>query len=437
MSDPRDEDFLKEITDMLDRPAPSSSREPPSAQRRRKKRRRFPFLAVWTVLLAGALLFACFRYMQSRGEQSASLEESIPSGAAADGDTLTIAAAGDINITQALLDSARGADGAYDFSRMLLGAAPLLSGADLTVADLEVNFCGAPYDPERYNAPESLLAALAEAGVDLVQTANTASVYNGIAGLQSTLETIHQAGLLPVGTFATEQEAKQSKGFTMVEVKGFRVAFVAFTKGVGNLRLPEGAERCVNLLYNDYNTTYQDVDAKGIREILSQVQAEGPDITIALLHWGSEYDRAVSKTQEEIRDLMLQGGVDVILGTHSHLVGPVEMTTAQSGTMLTAYGLGDLMSTGEGSDDSQGMVLKLEFTKQGNETSLTGYHCDPIYLAGNGKTGTGAFEVINTRDEISLYESQYVDRVSQEMYETLKQSLEEVEASIKAREQES
>lgn len=67
MSDPRDEDFLKEITDMLDRPAPSSSREPPSAQRRRKKRRRFPFLAVWTVLLAGALLFACYRYMQSRG----------------------------------------------------------------------------------------------------------------------------------------------------------------------------------------------------------------------------------------------------------------------------------------------------------------------------------------------------------------------------------
>ena len=45
--------------------------------------------------------------------------------------------------------------------------------------------------------------------------------------------------------------------------------------------------------------------------------------------------------------------------------------------------------------------------------------------------------MINTRDEISLYESQYVDRVSQEMYETLKQSLEEVEASIKAREQES
>ena len=77
-----------------------------------------------------------------------------------EGDTLTIAAAGDVNVTQALLDSTRGADGSYDFSRMILGAAPLLSGADLTVADLEVNFCGAPYDPAAYNAPESLLTAL-------------------------------------------------------------------------------------------------------------------------------------------------------------------------------------------------------------------------------------------------------------------------------------
>lgn len=437
MSNPRDEDFLKEITDLLDKPAPSSSREPPTGRQRRKKRRRFPFLAVCTILLAGTLLFACFRYVQSRGKEPASLDESTPSSLATEGDTLTIAAAGDINITQRLLDSARQSDGAYDFSRMLLGAAPLLSGADLTVANLEVNFCGAPYDPAQYNAPESLLTALTEAGVDLVQTANTVSVYNGIAGLQSTLETVNQAGLLPVGTFATEQEAKRSKGFTMVEIKGFRVAFVAFTKGVGNLRLPEGAERCVNLLYTDYNTTYQDVDTEGIQKILSQVQAEGPDITIALLHWGSEYDRDISRTQEEIRDLMLQGGVDVILGTHSHLVGPVEMTTDQSGAMLTAYGLGDLMSTGDVSRDSQGLVLKLEFTKSGNETSLTGYHWDPIYLAGMGKTGTGAFEVVNTRDEISLYESQYVGRVSQEMYEALKQSLEEVESSVKAREEKS
>lgn len=435
MSDPHEEDFLKEITSMLDKPEASAPRTSPAVHRRARKRRRFPWLAMWTVLLAGALIFACARYFQD------GKEEPEPSGAsssmAVDGDTLTIAAAGDINITQALLDSANKGDRSFDFSDMILGAAPLLSGADLTVANLEVNFCGAPYDPAAYNAPESLLTALAEAGVDLVQTANTVSVYNGVAGLNSTLEAVEQAGLLPVGTFSTEKDAKQAKGFTMVETKGFRVAFVAFTKGVGNLRLPEGAEHCVNLLYTDYNTTYQNVDTEGIRRVLSRVQSEKPDIVIALLHWGSEYDSSISRTQEEIRDLMLQGGVDVILGTHSHLVGPLEMTTAQGETMLTAYSLGNLMSTSEESEDSQGLVCKLEFTKNGDQTELTGYHYDPIYLAGKGKTGTGTFEILNIRDEISLYESQYVGRVSQEVYEALKRSLEKVELSVKGREKES
>ena len=435
MSDPHEEDFLKEITSMLDKPEASAPRTSPAVHRRARKRRRFPWLAMWTVLLAGALIFACARYFQD------GKEEPEPSGAsssmAVDGDTLTIAAAGDINITQALLDSANKGDRSFDFSDMILGAAPLLSGADLTVANLEVNFCGAPYNPAAYNAPESLLTALAEAGVDLVQTANTVSVYNGVAGLNSTLEAVEQAGLLPVGTFSTEKDAKQAKGFTMVETKGFRVAFVAFTKGVGNLRLPEGAEHCVNLLYTDYNTTYQNVDTEGIRRVLSRVQSEKPDIVIALLHWGSEYDSSISRTQEEIRDLMLQGGVDVILGTHSHLVGPLEMTTAQGETMLTAYSLGNLMSTSEESEDSQGLVCKLEFTKNGDQTELTGYHYDPIYLAGKGKTGTGTFEILNIRDEISLYESQYVGRVSQEVYEALKRSLEKVELSVKGREEES
>ena len=196
MSDPHDEDFLKEITDMLDKPEASAPRTPPVTHRRPRRRRRFPWLACGTMLLTGALIFACFRYVQDRGRESAA-STTPTTTVAGEGDTLTIAAAGDVNVTQALLDSARGADGSYDFSRMILGAAPLLSGADLTVADLEVNFCGAPYDPAAYNAPESLLTALSGAGVDLVQTANTVSVYNGVAGLSSTLPPPEGCGLRP------------------------------------------------------------------------------------------------------------------------------------------------------------------------------------------------------------------------------------------------
>lgn len=436
MSDSKEQDYLNEIYEMLNRPtSPGLQKPPPENPPKRKKRRRrsFPWLGIFAVVLTGALLFAIGRYRRDLNNPPV-VAESVPASITAqDGDTLTIAAAGDINITEEILRSAQQSDGAYDFSEMLLGMVPSLSGADLTVADLEVNCLGAPYDPAQYNAPEGLLSALAESGVDLVQTANTVSIYNGMSGLHSTLAAVRNAGLIPVGTFATEQEAKEAKGFTLVEVKGFRVAFVAFTKGVGNLRIPDGAEYSMNLLYHDYNTTYQDVNTDGIREVLSQVQSEKPDITIALLHWGSEYNSTVSESQEEIRDLMLEGGVDVILGTHSHLVGPLEMTDSPDGRMLTAYSLGNLLSTSEESGANQGIVLQLQFTKTADGVTLTDYSYDPLYLAGEDETASGKMEIWNTADQVALYESSYVGRVSDEIYESLKGALEEVEASVQAR----
>lgn len=66
MSDPHDEDFLKEITDILDKPEASAPRTSPVTHRRPRRRRRFPWLACGTMLLTGALIFACFRYVQDR-----------------------------------------------------------------------------------------------------------------------------------------------------------------------------------------------------------------------------------------------------------------------------------------------------------------------------------------------------------------------------------
>lgn len=390
----------------------------------RRRRRRGPFLWLPMAILVVALLLVLAMCRERASRETVSVpitQPTEPMAAAKEGDTLTIAAGGDINISQALLDSARQPDNSYDFSKILLGAAPLLSDADLTVADLEVNFCG-QVDASMHQAPESLLTALSAAGVDLAQTANTVSVYNGIAGLSSTLDAVRQAGLTPVGTFATPEEYKDSGGYTIVECKGFRVAFVAFTKGVGNLNLPDGSEQCVNLLYTDYSTTYQNVDTEGIQAVLSRVQAEKPDITIALLHWGSEYDDEISRTQEKIRSLMLSRGVDVILGTHSHLVGPI----LEEDGALTAYSLGNLLSVDENSGANQGVILNLEFTKTAVGASLTGYHYDPVYLADGSETGTGRYALINTENAIGLYESSYIDRVSQEVYESLCKSRDQI-----------
>lgn len=399
--------------------------EQPRAVRRRRRRRRSGGIWILILLVAAGLVISVVQYRRDMEAPVKTVTAPTePFAAAGEGEKITIAAAGDINISRELLQSARLADGTYDFTNVFMGVSPLLSGEDLTVADLEVNFCGEPCDPDAYQAPESLLEALSASGVDLVQTANTVSVYNGIAGLSSTMEAVERSGLTPVGTFATGEDYEQSGGYTIVEEKGFRIAFVAFTKGVGNLKLPEGSEHCVNLLYKDYNTTYQEVDNQGIQAVLGRVQGENPDITVALLHWGSEYDDEVSKTQEEIRKLMLENGVDVILGTHSHLVGEIDADLGAGS--LTAFSLGNLLSVDETSGANQGIVLKLEFTMLGGEAKLTDYTYEPVYLAKGEETGTGRYALLDTNKEISLYESSYIDRVTQAVYESLCKSRDKV-----------
>ena len=126
------------------------------------------------------------------------------------------------------------------------------------------------------------------------------------------------------GTFADSAEFRRSGGYEIVEVEGIRIALIAFTKGMDNLGLPAGSEDCVNLLYEDYSTDYKKVDTDRIERVLRNVSEEQPDITIAMLHWGSEYNDEISDSQEKIRKQLQAGGVDIIVGSHPHLVQRID-----------------------------------------------------------------------------------------------------------------
>ena len=107
----------------------------------------------------------------------------------------------------------------------------------------------------------------------------------------------------PLGAYINNAAFKESKGYTIQNVEGVKIAFVAFTKGMNGLGLPEGSENSVNLLYKDYASTYQTIDTEGITKVLQAVEAQQPDVTIALLHWGSEFNSIVSTRQEKIATL--------------------------------------------------------------------------------------------------------------------------------------
>lgn len=314
--------------------------------------------------------------------------------------TATLAAVGDIMVYESQLQDALETDGTYNFLTALAPVSSLLTDADVTVGNFEANFAGEPYSGfPSFRAPESLASTLSGLGFDILQTANTYSIQNGLSGLTSTINTIRNAGMDTLGTYLSADDKAENQ-VVVRDVNGIRIAFIAFTKGLNNLTLPEGSEYCVDLLYSDYDTTYSNINTTAITTAVAAAQAEDPDVIVAMVHWGSEYETAVSDSQEAIADLLIQNGVDVILGSHPHMVGPMEQRTVtvdgEEKNVFIAYSLGNFMAAMEREDQTnlhESVVLNLEFTKTGDETTISKANYVPIYLFDNGEDAATRYEV--------------------------------------------
>lgn len=343
--------------------------------------------------------------------------------------TIHIKAAGDLNVTNTVINAGV-AVGGYNYTRAFMDVASTLSDADLTVLNLEGNICGEPYGSDTTSAPRELLEGLRNAGVDLIQMANSCTINNGLIGLTSTLQTIRAAGLEPVGAFASESEFQQSKGYTITEAQGVKVAFVAFTKGLGGRGLPAGNDNLVNILYEDYASTYDKIDRTRITSVLKAVEAEKPDITIALLHWGSEYNDDISDTQKSIVNLMKKQGVDVIIGTHPHTVQAIEYDEL-AGT-LVAYSLGDFFGDASRGGTNYSIILDLEITKDSSTgtTKVTNYSYTPIYTVSEAESADGYRRVVRIDKTVEAWEENYLDKVSQSAKESMVYALDRIEARI-------
>ena len=324
---------------------------------------------------------------------------------------------GDLNVTD--LSVAAGLQGgSYDYTAVFQDVVPALAAADLTVLNFEGNLYGAPYGTASASAPLAMVEALKAAGVDMLQLANSYTIANGVIGMKQTLDAVRSTGLEPLGVYATNEEAQQSGGYTMVEVNGVRVALVAFTKGMGSLGLPAGSEQCVNLLYQDYASAYQKVDTQRITAVLEAVNVQKPDITVALLHWGSEYNDIISGTQKQIVELMQSLGVDAIVGTHPHYVQQVVYDEGK-GTVV-AYSLGDFYGTGDKNGTYYSVLLNLEVTRDNltGETKITGCDHTPIYLLTPERDGE-PMRLLRMEAAIASYEGAHVNSITAIAYENM------------------
>ena len=267
-------------------------------------------------------------------------------------------------------------------------------------------------------------------GVDAVQTANSAAIRQGVKGLAATLEAFDHVGLTTLGTYADSDDFRKNGGYEIVEVEGIRIALIAFTKGMDNLGLPAGSDDCVNLLYEDYSTDYKKVDTDRIARVLRNVSEEQPDLTIAMVHWGSEYNDEISDTQQKIRKQLQEGGVDIILGTHPHLVQKVDYDPIAK--TLVAWSLGDFFGDGVMAGTSYSIILQLEVTRDNatGEVFLSGWEYIPIFTLKPEQSIIGGHRVVRIREAMERYDADFVGRITEDAYGDMEYALKRIEKRV-------
>jgi poly-gamma-glutamate synthesis protein (capsule biosynthesis protein) len=409
------------------------ARKRKAMQRRRKIRSIVTLVAILAVcgLIVGVLLLR-----QENNPTDPTLQTTLPPVTTAPAETLpqepqtviNLTFGGDVNITDASVAAGQ-KDGAYNYAEVFKDVTPALAASDLTILNFEGNFYGAPYGTSTSSAPIAMAQALKAAGVDMLQIANSYTIANGIIGMKQTLDAVRSAGLTPLGAYGSNEEFRNSGGYTMVGIRGVRVAIVAFTKGMGSLGLPAGSENCVNVLYEDYASSYKKVNTEGITAILNAANEEKPDVTIALVHWGSEYNDYPSDSQAKIVELMQGLGVDAIVGTHPHYVQQV-VFDENAGTVV-AYSLGDFYGSGEKNGTYYSVLLNLQVTKDNltGETKITSCTHTPIYLLTPDRDGE-PLRLMRMEAAIESYEGNHVDKITQIAYENMLYALKRANSRV-------
>lgn len=305
--------------------------------------------------------------------------------------------------------------GTYDYKPMIRFAKPWIEQADYAVVNLETTFAGGPdYSGfPAFNTPDALGEALKDAGFDLISTANNHCLDRGYDGMVRTLDVLDDLGLAHVGTYRTAEERAAQNGIHVADVGGIQVAFLSYTYGTNGIPVSKSHPDTVNLLHTDYMSDAQSLDTERIADDLAAAEALSPDLIAVIVHWGVEYQTTQNAHQEEIANFLFDHGADIILGSHPHVLQPMETRTLtdKDGTTHTGFvcwSLGNFISSQNDEYTDTTVVLNLELTKNPNTgvTEVTKVGYVPLYMLDREQeVGGERFTLLDAHRAINEYAS--------------------------------
>ena len=337
--------------------------------------------------------------------------------------TIKIASVGDImcHNTQ-YIDAYDKTTDTYDFMHMFTNVADDLRKADLTIGNLETTFAGKERGYSGYpnfNTPEKLATNLKELGFDVLSTANNHSLDTGYKGIEGTIANLDNVGISHMGTYTSEEMGQE---ILVKDVKGIKIAFLSYTYGTNGIPIPKGKEYCVNL-----------IDKNKIKQDIEKAKECGVDLISVSMHWGEEYRLKPTAEQKELADFLFEQGVDIILGSHAHVLEPMETReiTLYDGTkkqVFLIYSQGNFISAQTKQYTNHSIILNLTITKhsEGNIT-IDKVEYIPTYVNMRNTTSAKRFKILNIDKSILAYENKTDSSITENLYENLKKAREATE----------
>lgn len=285
---------------------------------------------------------------------------------------VSLFAVGDALIHDAVYKDANtnqiGEDGynVYDFKPMLEYIKPLAQSHDLSFYNQETIIGGKKLGLSNYpmfNSPDEIGTNMLESGFNIVNLATNHTMDKGVEGATYSANFWESQDAYITGSYTSEDKRNNIE---IKEKNGIKYAVLGYTYGTNGLPVKQGYEYLVNVwsVYgeNSYEE-YKETVKQDIKKLRDKV-----DVLIVSMHWGNEYTHVPTWYQKDAAQFLSEQGVDIIIGTHPHVIQPVEYVN----NTLVIYSLGNFISAQEEENTRVGMMVSLDINKhvENNETTI-------------------------------------------------------------------
>lgn len=272
---------------------------------------------------------------------------------------------GDVLIHDRLYTSMKTSDG-YDFRPALTYIKDIVKDYDLAYYNQETILGGSEIGLSSYpsfNSPYEVGDAMIDAGFNLVSLATNHTLDRGEKAITNSINYWNgKNDVLTAGSYLSSEDRNK---INIREVNNITYTMLNYTYGTNGIKVPSGKDYFVNVWpcngsNPSYDSEYQEYK-RIVKEDVERVR-DKVDLLIVAMHWGVEYTHTPTAYQIDMANYLESLGVNIIIGTHPHVVMPVTFIN----DTLVIYSLGNFLSAQETNIDyntTVGLLSTIKITK--------------------------------------------------------------------------